>query len=1135
MLRNTISIISTTNLGTLTGNVYDPWGEWAVTHLETSSSADEERMPTNHGGIFQNGEVYRIIINSEIENFDSATIDTVAEKILAEIGQLSLAQQIEKARLKAGIDLSDAIAYQIFLNHLADTYNREEINVLQAEVTRIEQEKIQLAIGRSGDLTDLIIVDRDGNVCSATVNNKLHPTSTKVELICIKIELIIKEAFLIACSANLTNHLRKDDGCIDRDRFRYAILTGQSLLPEEISIPLIENITLTPAIISDRLQNAARHFAVNMPLAETKMQGSTTVISLAIPNIPQPLEMPCSSSEIAYDSEEAHYQAFEAIFEQGNLDIQISYLEKLAKVARNKKEFFKAAHLLNGALAIAKNQERRDSLFAKLELVQSDFFESLFSFKPSPQTNQSIQDYRTSLMRIRNGASTRIAQEEPSHLVQGWLSKKYTRFLCKLLQDSIDLIGGEPPTSYAIVGLDSLASAEVLPYSEIKFAILTNKRKHIDYFKNLVRFLELRLINLGETEHTLFKEAVSFTHKGLRMNFGGIITFKKVRILTPQILTHDPILKKPITNNSELPFLNETIQPVYLMGDPTFFDHWINRKKGKVLKKPSTIQKRQDQAIRRMGEKLKQFSPYLENDQIVINALEANRDLFTPIHVAIRGLLLFHGLKSNNTMKGIECLRKEKIICSSGAENLKKALQIAIKLRMQTQLFYQKEDERFQLEGKQSSSGPSGLMILNNPTIILEAYQILTALHTEMLLFVQHPKRSLFACTFYNEIDCTAARPSYRRPTVVELNYQSGANSSNEMQGSHESVWRNEESLKALQKQHGMKPHTEVAGILHTLGNDHKNAGNLSQAIDYYEQSLNMTRAIHDGHPHPEIAKILDDLSFIFLHLEQPDQAIEYSEESLTIKQNFFKEKSLYKITKNYNYLGGAYLLLKNSKRAIFYFNESYKIMNALFKDNPRPQVAETLRYLGRAHKLAGDFNQAIICFEKSVSMAQSFYSVNPDDATSILIGNNFNEFGQIYRRINQPMQAIEYFHKTLALFQNQGPHLIMAQSLNYIGASYRELGDGEQSIAFCQRSLQMKLDLLTLTRKKILYKSYEIEIAFTLGSLSKGYQLLGDHKKALAALEQSYHIYKTHRGENHMATQKTKANLENLQNASSL
>ena len=166
----TIPVISTTNLGTLTGNVSDPWGEWTITQLETSSSPDEEGVPTSHGGIFQYGEAYRIIISSEVENPNSGTIDTVAAKILDEIGQLSLAQQIEKARIQAETDLSDAIAYQTFINHLAGSFKREEINVLQAEITRIGQEKIRMAIGRSGDLADLIIVDREGNVCSATVN-----------------------------------------------------------------------------------------------------------------------------------------------------------------------------------------------------------------------------------------------------------------------------------------------------------------------------------------------------------------------------------------------------------------------------------------------------------------------------------------------------------------------------------------------------------------------------------------------------------------------------------------------------------------------------------------------------------------------------------------------------------------------------------------------------------------------------------------------------------------------------------------------------------------------------------------------------------------------------------------------------
>ena len=60
-------------------------------------------------------------------------------------------------------------------------------------------------------------------------------------------------------------------------------------------------------------------------------------------------------------------------------------------------------------------------------------------------------------------------------------------------------------------------------------------------------------------------------------------------------------------------------------------------------------------------------------------------------------------------------------------------------------------------------------------------------------------------------------------------------------------------------------------------------------------------------------------------------------------------------------------------------------------------------------------------------------------------------------------------------------------------------------------------------------------EIAFTLGSLGRGYQVLGDRRNALESFKKAYEIYKQIHGENHSETQEAKADLEQIQSQASL
>ena len=81
------------------------------------------------------------------------------------------------------------------------------------------------------------------------------------------------------------------------------------------------------------------------------------------------------------------------------------------------------------------------------------------------------------------------------------IQNMYVRLVSMLAKECESKLG-QPPCSFAIIALGSVARMEATPFSDLEFAILHSDQAigyKINYFRVFTHFFHLKVINLGET------------------------------------------------------------------------------------------------------------------------------------------------------------------------------------------------------------------------------------------------------------------------------------------------------------------------------------------------------------------------------------------------------------------------------------------------------------------------------------------------------------------------------------------------------------------------------------------------------------------------------------------------------------
>jgi len=236
---------------------------------------------------------------------------------------------------------------------------------------------------------------------------------------------------------------------------------------------------------------------------------------------------------------------------------------------------------------------------------------------------------------------------------------------------------------------------------------------------------------------------------------------------------------------------------------------------------------------------------------------------------------------------------------------------------------------------------------------------------------------------------------------------------------------------------------------LNNLGVIYANQTQYAQALESYEQALALVRALccYRG----DEAAILNNLSALYFSLGQNRRALELADQATKI---------YFKLTTE-NFAG-----LKKTEIELLH--------DVLGEDNSNPTL--TSRGLS-VRATVGD-------------TADSNVTVKAGQA------NNLNNLAQLYSNSGKYPEAIAFFQKARAIYQDIGNDLGIGITLDNIGSTYARLGQGEQAIAFHQQALTQYEKVGDLTGTGV-----------TLSNLGRTYANMGKQIEAIAAYQKALNI----------------------------
>ena len=659
----------------------------------------------------------------------------------------------------------------------------------------------------------------------------------------------------------------------------------------------------------------------------------------------------------------------------------------------------------------------------------------------------------------------------------------------RLLADCYKQLGPIPEgCERAIIGLGSLSTGTITPWSDLEFAILVNDAKHKEYFRNLTKLLHIKIINLGETHlKSMGVESLNNFKTGkpedewfwddvikIKFNFDsarwdackvplgrqGSHKVKKEIILTKPdyelILTPDemaafqreevPELKSAKNWFETDKHLVQALRTVsWIDGSQELLDNYrtkaLEAANSKIL---------QDRALQILQEDVNKFSLKLGNKEEG-KLIDTKQEIYRLGDRVINGLANYYNIASEKGEQRISVwhmldkMENKGILSQEGMQHLKEATCIATELRLKT---YSNNDTREEtlstyepavehLSAKQKHQLLHEIFHFQNTSILHHFYYVMVS--------VQHLMQY-----FCNE--------EYHEQAAITLSSNSLFDPSNYNKGMvHARFLEYDKALKYLEDAKAEQP--EDLDVLNDLLFLYSKTSTIENTIIVAQKILELRKSKYkDDSNHLNIAYSYNNLGIAHEAKGEYEQAIHCYQQALKIKHVTYEQSTNHlDLAISYANLGNAYVEKGEYERAIEYNDQALEIRLKTYKQSKSHlDLATNYNNLGTAYRSKGEYEQAIEHYNKALKIYEKAYEKSPNHPD---IAKSYNNLGNAYVNKGEYEQAIEHYNKALKIYEKayeKSPnHPDIAMSYNGLGLVYTDKGKYDEAIEYYNKALK--------------------------------------------------------------------------------
>ncbi|CAF24065.1 DUF294 nucleotidyltransferase-like domain-containing protein [Candidatus Protochlamydia amoebophila] len=314
------------------------------------------------------------------------------------------------------------------------------------------------------------------------------------------------------------------------------------------------------------------------------------------------------------------------------------------------------------------------------------------------QYREKLKAYRDSFRESYEEINPQQFTIEEVRAFQKKVSEYLLTFLQALVEDAIAILG-DPPCSYDLRAMGSLAKEEVCPYSDLEWCILIEAIEHRPYFVKLARLLELQIIGLGEDPAQglpVFTYIGAKHRSGLHIDSGGNPAVVTDLIHTPDGLAQMQKMEE-YPSNSSSNTLRKTIS--FHQNNPKLCDRYQKKMSAYLDKKlPQTKEiRRKSQALQLLTDRLKTYEE-IWHDPFQGQVIDLKKHYSELLNHFLNDLSFYFDIEGSNTLDLIDNLVKEKFLTPESGFLLQEAVAAVYLKRVGLHFKHKEQKEEVSLE-----------------------------------------------------------------------------------------------------------------------------------------------------------------------------------------------------------------------------------------------------------------------------------------------------------------------------------------------------------------------------------------------------------------------------------------------------